>query len=97
IPTTSGTGAEVTGSAVINDTKRNLKYSFANENQIADVVIIDPELTYGMPPRATATVGLDALSHAIEVVVGTMQHDFAAPIALDAIDRIRRWLPIVYK
>ena len=97
IPTTSGTGAEVTGSAVIHDTKRNLKYSFANENQIADVVIIDPELTYGMPPRATATVGLDALSHAIEVVVGTMQHDFAAPIALDAIDRIRRWLPIVYK
>lgn len=97
IPTTAGTGAEVTGSSVIHDTKRNLKYSFANENQIADMVIIDPELTYGMPPGATATVGLDAMSHAIEVVVGTMQHDFAAPIALDAIDRIRRWLPIVYK
>ncbi len=97
IPTTSGTGAEVTGSAVIHDTKRNLKYSFANENQIADLVIVDPELTYGMPPRATATVGLDALSHAIEVVVGTMQHDFAAPLALDVIDRVRRWLPIVYK
>lgn len=97
IPTTSGTGAEVTGSAVIHDTKRNLKYSFANENQIADLVIVDPELTYGMPPRPTATVGLDALCHATEVVVGTMQHDFAAPLALDAIDRIRRWLPIVYK
>lgn len=97
IPTTSGTGAEVTGSSVIHDTKRNLKYSFANENQIADMVIIDPELTYGMPPKPTAMVGLDALSHAVEVVVGTMQHDFAAPIALDAIDRIRRWLPIVYK
>lgn len=97
IPTTAGTGAEVTVSAVIHDTKRNLKYSFMNENQVADLVIIDPELTYGMPPKATATVGLDALSHAIEVVVGTMQHDFAAPIALDAIDRIRRWLPIVYK
>ncbi len=97
IPTTAGTGAEATGSAVIHDTKRNLKYSFANENQIADIIIVDPELTYGMPPKATATVGLDAICHAIEVVVGTMQHDFAAPIALDAIDRIRRWLPIVYK
>lgn len=97
IPTTAGTGAEVTGSAVIHDTKRNLKYSFANENQIADLVIIDPELTYGMPPKATATVGLDAMSHALEVVVGTMQHDFAAPLALDVIDRIRRWLPIVFK
>ena len=97
IPTTAGTGAEVTGSAVIHDTKRNLKYSFMNENQIADLVIIDPELTYGMPPKATATVGLDAMCHALEVVVGTMQHDFAAPLALDVVDRVRRWLPIVYK
>lgn len=97
IPTTSGTGAEVTVSAVVLDTKRNLKFSFMNENQVADIVIVDPELTVGMPPRATATVGLDALSHALEVVVGTMQHDFAAPLALDAIDRIWRWLPIAVK
>ena len=41
-----------------------------------------------MPPKATATVGLDAMSHALEVVVGPMQHDFAAPLALDVIDRI---------
>lgn len=97
IPTTAGTGAEVTGSAVIHDTKRNLKYSFMNENQIADLAIIDPELTYGMPPKPTAFVGLDALSHALEVAVGTMQHDFAAPLALDAIERVWKWLPIVYK
>lgn len=97
VPTTSGTGAEVTASSVIHDTKRNLKYSFANENTIADIVLVDPELTYGMPPRPTATVGLDAMSHAIEVAVGLLQHDFAIPLALDAIDRVRRWLPIVYK
>ena len=97
IPTTAGTGAEVTVSAVVSDSKRHLKFSFMNENMVSDLVIIDPELTYGMPPRATATVGIDAFSHAIEVVVGTMQHDFAAPLALDAIERIRKWLPVVYK
>lgn len=97
IPTTAGTGAEVTGSAVVHDTKRNLKYSFANENQVADMVLIDPVLTYGMPPKATATVGLDAMSHAIEVVVGTAQNDYSTPLALDVIRRIRLWLPIVYR
>lgn len=97
IPTTAGTGAEVTGSAVVHDTRRNLKYSFANENQVADLVLIDPELTYGMPPRPTATVGLDAMSHAIEVVVGTAQNDYSTPLALDVIKRIRQWLPIVYR
>ena len=48
IPTTAGTGAEVTVSAVVSDSKRHLKFSFMNENMVSDLVIIDPELTYGM-------------------------------------------------
>lgn len=97
VPTTSGTGAEVTVSAVLYDPKLDLKYSFMNENMVADMILVDPELTYGMPPRATATVGLDAFTHALEVVVGVVHHDFGTPLALDAIRRIWRWLPIVVK
>lgn len=97
IPTTAGTGADMTISSVVHDTKRNLKYSFANENITADLTIADPELTYGMPPKATAIVGLDALSHATEQVVATLQQDFAAALAIDAVERIRKWLPVIVK
>ena len=97
IPTTSGTGAEVTASAVITDPKLNLKYSFMNESMVTDLVIIDPDLTIGMPPKPTASVGLDALSHAMEVVIGVKQNAFSTPLAFDYIERIRKWLPIVYK
>ncbi len=94
IPTTAGTGAEVTVSSVIYDPKLNLKYSFMNENMVADCVIIDPELTVGMPPRPTAVCGLDALCHALEVVIGAKQNDFSALLAFDCIERIWKWLPI---
>lgn len=97
IPTTAGTGAEVTVSAVIYDPELNLKYSFMNENMVADCVIIDPVLTVGMPPRPTAVCGLDALCHALEVVVGAKQNDFSALLAFDCIERIWRWLPVAYR
>lgn len=97
IPTTSGTGAEVTVSSVITDTKLNLKYSFMNENMVADMVIIDPALTMGMPPKPSAVVGLDALSHALEVVVSVKQNDFSSMLAFDCIERIWKWLPVVYR
>lgn len=97
VPTTAGTGAESTPTSVIYDRKLNLKYSFGNENVVSDLVLVDPELTYGMPLKPTIICGLDALTHAIEVTVSTVQQDFATPLALTVIDKIRRWLPVVVK
>lgn len=66
IPTTAGTGSEVTRSAVINDTERAIKISL-RDAQIAPVIgLVDPELTLGLPPALTASTGMDALTHAVE-------------------------------
>lgn len=66
IPTTAGTGSEVTPVAVISDAERTLKVGISSPHLIAHIAICDPELTYGCPPILTATVGADALTHAIE-------------------------------
>lgn len=97
VPTTAGTGAEATVSSVIHDTKRNLKYSFMNENMVADLNIIDPELTVGMPAFPTACVGIDALSHAVESVVGLNQNEYTNPINMKCVELVWRWLPIAIK
>ncbi len=97
IPTTSGTGAETTGSAVISDTKRSVKYSFLNENEVADLCLIDPLLTVGMPAGPTANCGWDILAHSIECLVGTMSNEYTANTLLDCVQRTWQWLPIAMK
>lgn len=69
IPTTAGTGSEATSIAVITGGKRRQKMSLVSQNLYPILAIIDPELTYGMPPRLTASTGMDALTHAIESLV----------------------------
>ncbi|RWQ22723.1 iron-containing alcohol dehydrogenase [Mesorhizobium sp.] len=66
IPTTAGTGSEVTPVAVVSDAERTLKVGISSPHLVAHTAICDPELTYGCPPMLTATVGADALTHAIE-------------------------------
>ncbi|MHA1947372.1 MAG: iron-containing alcohol dehydrogenase [Candidatus Hodarchaeales archaeon] len=66
IPTTSGTGSEATGVAVIKDHKRNIKMGFSNHYMIPNVAILDPRMTLTLPPLITAATGMDALTHAIE-------------------------------
>lgn len=66
IPTTAGTGSEVTSVAVVNDTENNLKVGISDNYLRPAVALLDPELTVGMPPYVTACSGIDALSHAIE-------------------------------
>ena len=66
IPTTSGTGSEATGVAVIKDQKRNIKMGFSNHHLIPKVAILDPRMTLTLPPLITAATGMDALTHAIE-------------------------------
>jgi len=97
IPTTAGTGAETTGSAVVSDTKRGVKYSFLNENEVADIAIIDPLLTVGMPARSTANCGMDILAHSIECLVGTASNEYMANTLLDCVQRTWQWLPIAMK
>lgn len=97
IPTTSGTGAEATGSAVISDTKRGIKFSFKNPSNVADLNIIDPLLTVGMPRRQTIFCGLDALSHIVEDLVGSKSNDFTELVLLNALERVWKWLPVAVR
>lgn len=96
MPTTSGTGAEITCSSVVLDTKRHLKYSFMNPSMSPDLAIIDPMLTVGMPPRPSAVVGLDVLCHATENLLGAQQNDYSDMLMLECIKRVWKWLPVVF-
>jgi alcohol dehydrogenase class IV len=94
IPTTAGTGSEMTQVSVISDTDRNLKLSIFVRGSLA---IIDPELSLSVPPEVTAYTGLDALSHAIEAITGGMRNPHSEAFALEAVSLIVKNLPIAYK
>ncbi|MEG2653955.1 MAG: iron-containing alcohol dehydrogenase, partial [Ruthenibacterium sp.] len=89
IPTTSGTGSEVTSFSVITDKKNgNIKYPLADYSLTPDVAIIDPQFTYSMPKSIVADTGLDVLTHAIEAYVSVMASDFTDGLALHAIEMV---------
>ncbi len=88
VPTTAGTGSEVTSIAVILDEAENRKISLVSRYLYPDVAILDPELTLTLPPRLTAATGMDALSHALETYVSTENSPFSDSLALAAIDLI---------
>ena len=69
IPTTSGTGSEVTSAAVITDSETKSKHLISSEDILADVAILDPRLTLSVPPAITANTGMDVLTHALEAYV----------------------------
>lgn len=86
IPTTSGTGSEVTSFAVITDKKEgHTKYPLADYELTPDVAIIDPEFVYSLPKTAVADTGMDVLTHAIEAYVSVMASDYTDGLALHAI------------
>ncbi|MBQ8856846.1 MAG: iron-containing alcohol dehydrogenase [Lachnospiraceae bacterium] len=70
IPTTAGTGSEVTVTAVITDSEKKHKYTMNNFTMIPRYAVLDPEVTYTLPPALTATTGMDALTHAVEAYIG---------------------------
>ena len=94
LPTTSGTGAETTASAVISSEKHGMKFSFGNRNISPDICIIDPEFTLGMPALPTAYGGVDALSHTVEILLGTGANEYTDTILLSCLNKIWTWLPI---
>ncbi|NLO89741.1 MAG: bifunctional acetaldehyde-CoA/alcohol dehydrogenase [Clostridia bacterium] len=96
IPTTSGSGSEVSAFAVITDKGRNIKYPIADYELTPDVAIIDPELTAGMPKDITADSGLYVFANAIEAYVSVMASDFTDGLALKAIEIVFNYLPKAY-
>ncbi|WP_342471419.1 iron-containing alcohol dehydrogenase [Metasolibacillus sp. FSL H7-0170] len=83
IPTTAGTGSEVTGVAVVNDLDKHLKVGISSEKIKPQFAILDPLLTLGMPPRVTACSGIDALVHAIEAFTAKDYSNFAEDYVAD--------------
>ena len=96
IPTTSGTGSEVTSFAVITDKANNIKYPLADYELTPDVAIIDPDLVMSLPKAITADTGLDALTHAIEAYVSVLASDYTDALAMKAIELIFEYLPRAY-
>lgn len=94
LPTTSGTGSEVTYAAVIKDHQEQRKLLFGDYNILPDCTILDPELTVGLPAALTAATGMDALSHAIEAMHSMQKEPIADALALHAIRLLREAIPV---
>ncbi len=97
IPTTSGTGSEVTNVTVITDSTTGVKYPLFAESIYPDEAILDPTLVVTAPPAVTANTGMDALTHSIESCVSTKANDFCEAYAEKAIKTIFEYLPTAVK
>ena len=93
IPTTSGTGAEITWAIVLTDTEEQRKMGLGNRENVADMAIVDPALTVGMPPRLTADTGMDALTHAVEGYTCTWHNDISDGLCIQAARLVFQYLP----
>lgn len=96
IPTTAGTGSEVTPFAVITDEKTGEKYPLADYQLMPTVAICDVELMMDIPPKLTAYAGFDALSHAIEAVASLLASDYTNGLAYESIEILMEYLPIAF-
>lgn len=97
IPTTSGTGSEVTPFAVVTDEKTGIKYPIADYQLTPNMAIVDPEFVLTMPTKLTAWSGVDALTHALEAMVSVFATEFTIPYSLEAGRIIFKYLPTSYK
>jgi acetaldehyde dehydrogenase/alcohol dehydrogenase len=96
IPTSAGTGSEVTPFAVITDEKTGVKYPLADYELTPDMAIVDAELMMRMPKGLTSASGIDALTHALEAYVSVLASEYTNGLALEAIRLIFKYLPQAY-
>jgi acetaldehyde dehydrogenase/alcohol dehydrogenase len=96
IPTTSGTGSEVTPFAVITDEKADIKYPIADYALTPNIAIIDPDLVMDMPKSLTAAGGIDAVTHAIEAIVAITATVYTTPLAMESLRLLFEYLPASY-
>ncbi|MDR3186273.1 MAG: bifunctional acetaldehyde-CoA/alcohol dehydrogenase [Christensenellaceae bacterium] len=97
IPTTAGTGSEVTPFAVITDERTGNKYPLADYELLPDMAIIDADLMMNIPKGLTAAAGIDALTHALEALASVLATDYTNGIAKEAVKLIFEYLPIAYE
>ena len=97
VPSTSGTGTEVTCAAVITDRKKGIKHPLVSYEICPDIAIVDGELCLSMPPEVTANTGMDALVHDCEAFVATLAMDYSDALAIESVRMIFDNLPLVYK
>ncbi|MDX2098350.1 MAG: bifunctional acetaldehyde-CoA/alcohol dehydrogenase [Leptolyngbyaceae cyanobacterium bins.59] len=97
IPTTSGTGSEVTPFAVVTDDMTGIKYPLADYALTPNMAIVDPELVMRMPKKLTAFGGIDALTHALEAYVSVVASEYTNGLALEAIRLLMKYLPAAYQ
>jgi alcohol dehydrogenase class IV len=96
VPTTAGTGSEVTRSIILIDPERNTKSAITSSYALSDLAVVDPLLTLSMPAKVTADSGMDALVHAIEAYVSLTATPFSDLLATEAITSIHQYLPAAY-
>lgn len=97
VPSTAGTGSELTRGCVITDTEKELKVPIMTDCLRPDIAILDSDLTLTMPDQVTAETGMDALTHAIEAYTNHNLDDFDEGICRTAIEGIMKWLPVSYR
>ncbi len=94
VPTTSGTGADVTWVAVLTDRAMNRKVVFAHNDIVPDLSVLETNLTLALPKELTASTGLDVIAHAVDGYVSRQQNDFSDGPCLQAVKMAMEWLPL---
>ncbi|MFP3580017.1 iron-containing alcohol dehydrogenase [Arthrobacter sp. SIMBA_036] len=93
VPTTAGTGAEVNAFGVVTDVDAHRKFYVGHESALPKAAVLDPELTLGLPPKATAATGMDALTHAVESYSSIRPNPYSDGIALQVVSMVAEFLP----
>lgn len=94
VPTTSGTGSELSNGAIISDDENNIKFPIACSNCMSEYTILDPELTVSMPAKVTMDTGLDAFSHAVEAYTSVLSNGITDLVCETVMENVVRYLPI---
>jgi acetaldehyde dehydrogenase/alcohol dehydrogenase len=97
IPTTSGTGSEVTPFAIVTDDRTKVKYAITDYELTPEMAIIDADLVLNLPPKLTAISGIDAITHDLEAMVSVMATEYTNALALESLRLLFKYLPDAYR